>query len=227
MRTAPNNETPDAVDAADEPLDAPATRGRARKYAQMQGLIHRAAVEVFASEGLAGASTQAIADKAGLSKAQLHYYIESKEALYRQVLQGIIDDWIGVFGFSDEAFGPRKVLGDLIRRKMMFSFEHPLRSRIFTAEMMRGAPVLGSMMSHSQQRTGQAAAVIQNWIDQGLMDPVDPMLFLFHLWAVTQFYADHATQVALFRKVAESDDKDQRYLIEQVTAFMLKGAGVR
>ncbi|MDM0027607.1 TetR family transcriptional regulator C-terminal domain-containing protein [Variovorax saccharolyticus] len=219
-----NSDTPNALD---EVLDAPATRGRARKYTQLQAVIHRAAVEVFASEGLAGASTQAIADKAGLSKAQLHYYIESKEALYRQVLQGIIDDWIGVFGFSDEAFGPRKVLGDLIRRKMMFSFEHPLRSRIFTAEMMRGAPVLRSMMSHSQERTDQAAAVIQNWIDQGLMDPVDPMLFLFHLWAVTQFYADHAMQVAMFRKVAESDDKDRRYLIEQVTEFMLKGAGVR
>jgi TetR/AcrR family transcriptional regulator len=44
---------------------------------------------------------------------------------------------------------------------------------------------------------------------------------------VTQFYADHATQVALFRKVAESDEKDRRYLIEQVTEFLLKGAGVR
>jgi len=220
---APNGDAP----ALDEALDAPATRGRARKYAQVQALIHRAAVEVFANDGLAGASTQAIADEAGLSKAQLHYYIESKEALYRQVLQGIIDDWIGVFGFSDEAFGPRKVLGDLVRRKMMFSFEHPLRSRIFTAEMMRGAPVLRSMMGHSQERTDQAAAVIQNWIDQGLMDPVDPMLFLFHLWAVTQFYADHAMQVSLFRKVTESDDKDRRYLIEQVTDFLLKGAGVR
>lgn len=207
--------------------DAPATRGRARKYTQVLGVIYQAAVEVFANDGLAGASTQAIADKAGLSKPQLHYYIESKEALYRQVLQDIINDWIGVFGFSDEAFGPRKVLSDLIRRKMVFSFEHPLRSRIFTAEMMRGAPVLREMMGTSKQRTDQAAAVIQNWINQGLMDAVDPMLFLFHLWAVTQFYADHATQVALFRNVAESDDKDQRYLIEQVTEFLLKGAGVR
>jgi TetR/AcrR family transcriptional regulator len=211
----------------EEGPDTPATRGRARKYTQVLAVIYQAAIEVFASDGLAGASTQAIADKAGLSKPQLHYYIESKEALYRQVLQDIINDWIGVFGFSDEAFGPRKVLSDLIRRKMVFSFEHPLRSRIFTAEMMRGAPVLKTMMGTSKQRTDQAAAVIQNWINQGLMDPVDPMLFLFHLWAVTQFYADHATQVAFFRNVAESDEKDQRYLIDEVTAFLLKGAGVR
>ena len=211
----------------EEGPDTPATRGRARKYTQVLAVIYQAAIEVFANDGLAGASTQAIADKAGLSKPQLHYYIESKEALYRQVLQDIINDWIGVFGFSDEAFGPRKVLSDLIRRKMVFSFEHPLRSRIFTAEMMRGAPVLKAMMGTSKQRTDQAAAVIQNWINQGLMDPVDPMLFLFHLWAVTQFYADHATQVAFFRNVAESDEKDQRYLTDEVTAFLLKGAGVR
>ncbi|KQX29855.1 TetR family transcriptional regulator C-terminal domain-containing protein [Variovorax sp. Root434] len=208
--------------------EAPATRGRSRKYTQVLGLINQAAIEVFASEGLAGASTQAIADKAGLSKAQLHYYIESKEALYRQVLQDILNDWIVVFGFSDEAFGPRKVLGDLIERKMMFSFEHPLRSRIFTAEMLRGAPVLDDMMDTSKQRTDQAAAVIQNWMNQGLMDKADPMLVLFHIWAVTQFYADHATQAAYFRNVAQQgDDKDRRYLIEQVTEFLLKGAGVR
>ena len=154
---------------------AGATRGRARNYTQMLGLIHQAAIEVFAAEGLAGASTQAIADKAGLSKAQLHYYIESKEALYRQVLQDIVNDWIGVFGFSDEALGPRKVLTELIQRRMQFSFDHPLRSRIFTAEMMRGAPAIREMMGASRQRTEQAAAVIRNWAQRGLMDPVDPL----------------------------------------------------
>jgi len=226
----PPTDTAPAAPAADEPVapEAPATRGRSRKYTQVLGTIYQAAIEVFASEGLTGASTQAIADKAGLSKAQLHYYIESKEALYRQVLQDILTDWIGVFGFADEAFGPRKVLGDLIQRKMAFSFQHPLRSRIFTAEMMRGAPVLNAMMATSKQRTEQAAAVIQNWMNQGLMDKSDPLLVLFHIWAVTQFYADHATQVAYFRGVAPQDDeKDQRYLNAQVLAFLLKGAGVR
>jgi TetR/AcrR family transcriptional regulator len=111
---------------------------------------------------------------------------------------------------------------------MVFSFEHPLRSRIFTAEMMRGAPVLNTMMGTSKQRTDQAAAVIQNWMNQGLMDKADPMLVLFHIWAVTQFYADHATQAAYFRNVAQQgDDEDRRYLIEQVTEFLLKGAGVK
>ena len=216
--------TPDALDSS----DAPATRGRARKYAQVLSLINQAAIEVFANEGVAGATTQAIADKANLSKAQLHYYIGSKEALYRQVLQDILDDWIVVFGFADEAFGARKVLTDLIHRKMEFSFRHPLRSRIFTAEMMRGAPVLNTMMNTSNLRTDQAAAVLQNWMDRGQMDKSDPMLVLFHIWAVTQFYADHAMQVSYFRNVGPDDvEKDRRYLVNEVTSFLLKGAGVK
>jgi hypothetical protein len=84
----------------------------------------------------------------------------SKEALYRQVLQDVIDNWINVFGFSDEARAPRKVLSDYIRRKMVFSFEQPLRSRIFAMEMMRGAPVMRPMLMTAKRRTGKATAVI-------------------------------------------------------------------
>lgn len=232
MMTSTTTTTPPAdageAEAASSSASAP-TRGRSRKYTQMLAVINQAAIEVFAADGPQGATTQAIADKAGLSKAQLHYYIESKDALYRLVLQDIIDDWIGVFGFADEAFGARRVLSDLIRRKMLFSFDQPLRSRIFAAEMMRGAPVLRPMMEvQSKRRTEQAAAVIRNWMDQGQMGPVDPLLFLFHLWAVTQFYADHAEQVRLFREGASLDDpKEREYLIGQVTEFLLRGAGVK
>lgn len=204
-----------------------APRRLSRRGAESMAAIRQAAVEVFAAEGLSGASTQAIADKAGLSKAQLHYYIDSKEDLYRQVLQDIVDDWIGVFGFSDEAFGPRKVLSDLVRRKMVFSFEQPLRSRIFAVEMMRGAPVLRAMLGTSKRRTEQAAAVIQNWINRGQMDPIDPLVLLFHIWATTQFYADHAEQVLYFREVTQIDADERKHLIEEVTAFLLKGAGVK
>lgn len=208
-------------------MPAPITRRPSRRRAQTLAAIHQAAIEVFASEGPSGATTQAIADKAGLSKAQLHYYIDSKEDLYRQVLQDIVDDWIGVFGFGDEAFGPRKVLGDLVRRKMVFSFEQPLRSRIFAAEMMRGAPVLRPTLGNSKRRTQQAVAVIQNWIDQRLMDALDPLALLFHIWAMTQFYADHAEQVLYFRELTRISAEERKLLIDEVTAFVLKGAGVK
>ena len=220
--TAPSTPPSDERD----PDATTAGRGRSRKYTQTLAQIYQAAIEVFAAEGPSGASTQAIADRAGLSKAQLHYYIDSKEALYRQVLQDIIDDWINVFGYSDAPLDPRKVLSDYIRRKMLFSFEHPLRSRIFAAEMMRGAPVAQGLMDTSSRRTQQAAAVIDAWVQRGAIAPVDPLCFLFHLWAMTQFYADQAQQVRMFSPGTLDSAEGRERLIREVTTQALRAAGV-
>jgi len=213
----PAQRTPEAA--------APArTPGRIRT--RMLAAIHEAAVQVFARDGYQGATTQAIADVAGVSKPQLHYYIGSKEALYTLLLQEIVDDWIGVFGFADAKYGPAKVIGDYVRRKMLFSFDHPERSRIFSAEIMRGAPVLQNLMGTSHRRTEQAVAVLQNWIDAGLMAPVDPLLLMFHVWSITQHYADYQHQVTFFRGPSAQTPSDREKLIAEVTQFILRGAGI-
>jgi len=46
-----------------------------------------AATEEFAAKGFFGARTQAVADAAGVNKAMLHYYFQSKENLYGEVIK--------------------------------------------------------------------------------------------------------------------------------------------
>ena len=36
---------------------------------------------------------------------------------------------------------------------------------------------------------------IQNWIDQGMLRPVNPRYLLYMIWASTQHYADFSTQI--------------------------------
>jgi TetR/AcrR family transcriptional regulator len=216
-----------AGDAGHPPETAVPARSPGRIRTRMLAAIHEAAVQVFARDGYQGASTQAIADAAGISKPQLHYYIGSKEALYTRILQEIVDDWISVFGFAEAKYGPARVISDYVRRKMIFSFDHPERSRIFTAEIMRGAPVLQTLMGTSHRRTEQAVAVLQNWIDAGLMAPVDPLLLMFHVWSITQHYADYQHQVAFFRGPSAHTAADREKLIAEVTQFILRGAGVQ
>ena len=50
-------------------------------------LILDAARQVFAEEGLEGASLRAIAIRAGYTPAALYFYFESKEAIYAEVLK--------------------------------------------------------------------------------------------------------------------------------------------
>jgi TetR/AcrR family transcriptional regulator len=49
--------------------------------------IKKAAKEVFLAKGYDGATMQAIADKAGFNKAQLHYYFRNKDGLFLLVFK--------------------------------------------------------------------------------------------------------------------------------------------
>ncbi|MEJ2667917.1 MAG: helix-turn-helix domain containing protein, partial [Deinococcales bacterium] len=54
--------------------------------ASKEAQILEAAEAVFTEAGYGRARMQQIADRAGVSKASLHYYFRSKDALYRRIL---------------------------------------------------------------------------------------------------------------------------------------------
>ena len=105
--------------------------------------IRDAAIREFARNGLAGTSTQAIASSAGISKAQLHYYITSKEDLYQDVLGYIVSHWRELFSLSSSLEAPAEAIRNYIRNKIEHALEHPDVSRFFANEMARGAPEMG------------------------------------------------------------------------------------
>ena len=155
--------------------------------------IRAAGIAEFTEKGLAGTSTQSIAERAGLTKPQLHYYIAGKEALYEELLMSAVADWKGIFdaGSAD----PGKVLGDYIRSKVHLAFDKPEVSRIFTREVLDGGRNLDRFWPDSRKRTRGKVAAINGWIARGLMAPVDAHMLLMGIWAMTQFYADSALQV--------------------------------
>ena len=77
----------------------------AQKRGELREVIRDAAIAEFAELGLRGASTQRIADRAGISKNKLHYYIDSKEELYEDALNHIIEIWADLFDGIAILFG--------------------------------------------------------------------------------------------------------------------------
>ena len=65
----------------------PHDRAQAERSAETRGRILDAALSEFAANGLAGARTEQIAAAAGVNKALLYYYFESKEKLYSAALE--------------------------------------------------------------------------------------------------------------------------------------------
>ncbi len=68
-------------------------RHKGRIRAANEQTILQAAEQVFAELGFKGATTAAIAERAGVAKASFHYYFSTKEKLYRRVIDDICSGW--------------------------------------------------------------------------------------------------------------------------------------
>ena len=193
---------------------------------QNETLILQAAEKVFAEAGFGGATMQLIADMAGLPKANLHYYFPTKEALYRQVVQNIFEIWLHAAGSMDRAPGPVEGIGAYIDAKMEISRRHPDGSKVWAAEVMHGAPVIQDYLETTlRDWTEGRMAVIQRWIDEGKMAPINPRHLLYMLWATTQHYADFGHQIETLNRSQPLSDAQWREATESVKQIILRGIG--
>jgi TetR/AcrR family transcriptional regulator len=188
--------------------------------------ILEAAEKVFAEAGFGGATMQLIADMAGLPKANLHYYFATKEDLYRKVVQQIFEVWLDAASSFDNAPGPVEGIGAYIDAKMDISRSHPHGSKVWASEVMHGAPVIQDYLETTlRDWTDGRIAVIQRWIDEGKMKPINPRHLLYMLWATTQHYADFGHQIQTLNDGKPLTEKQWREAKASVRDMVLRGIG--
>jgi TetR/AcrR family transcriptional regulator len=169
---------------------------KTRIQAQNQDLILKAALEVFSTYGFRGSTVDQIASTCGLSKPNLLYYFRRKEDIYVAVLEHTLHDWLEPLRRLDPAGDPIDEISRYIRAKIRMSRDNPKASRLFANEILHGAPAIGAFLKGPlKDLVDDKAAVIQGWIDQGLLNAVDPRHLIFAIWATTQHYSDFDAQV--------------------------------
>lgn len=190
-------------------------------------VILEAAEKVFSEAGFGGATMQLIADVAGLPKANLHYYFPTKESLYRLVVQRIFNVWLIAADSFETASGPAEGIGNYIDAKLEISRLHPAGSRVWANEVMHRAPVIQDYLESTLvDWTDSRIAVIEGWIDAGLMDPIDPRHLLYMIWATTQHYADFGHQIETLNGAQPLSDEQWAAAKFQIKRIILKGIGV-
>lgn len=202
-----------------------APKGRIRE-ANEAGIL-RAAEQVFARAGYSGATMGEIAERAGLPKANLHYYFGSKQALYTAVLHHTLAAWLtGLDAIVPEA-DPAEALADYIRMKMAQTAERPDASRVFANELLHGAPELGPLLRKELRAlVRDKAAVIDGWIAAGKLAPVDATHLFFTLWAATQTYADFEPQVCAVLGRRRLGKAEIERATRHVLTLVLRGCGL-
>lgn len=176
------------------------TAPRSRIQRRNRQIILDAALEVFSTHGFRGATLDQIAAQAGLSKPNLLYYFDSKDAIHRELLTRLLDTWLDPLRMLDPSGDPQAEIMAYMRRKLQMSRDFPRESRLFANEILQGAPRIEAFIRHDLRALVEdKARVLQAWADAGRIARTDPYHLIFSIWALTQHYADFAAQIGMIR----------------------------
>jgi TetR/AcrR family transcriptional regulator len=202
-------------------------QGKGRIRQSNEAGILRAAEYVFARAGFAGATMGEIAERAQIPKSNLHYYFRTKKEIYRAVLTNTLSLWLAETDSIREDNDPERALSDYIRAKMKLSASHPDASRVFANEILHGAAEIGDFLRADLRALVDAkASVIEGWIADGRMAPIDPRHLFFTIWAATQTYADFAPQVCAVLGVKRLGACQIEDATVHLTRLLLRGCGL-
>ena len=170
--------------------------------------ISAAALSVFAAEGFRGATIDAIAEAAGMSKPNLLYYFPSKDAIYRALLERLMHDWLEPLRELRSDGDPATEIAAYLDRKIEMSRDYPEESRLFANEILRGAPNMGDVLAGELKAlVDEKSEIIRGWSREGRIAKVDPRHLIFAIWSTTQHYADFDAQVQMLL----GDDGEGRF----------------
>ena len=173
-----------------------ATPKRSRIQTRNRRRILEAALEVFSAHGFRGATLDQIAAEAGLSKPNILYYFDGKEAIHVTLLNQLMETWLDPLEQLDPGGVPLEEILAYVRRKLDMAQAYPRESRLFANEILQGAPRMGPHLeARLKPLVDQKAALIAGWAAAGRIAPVDPRHLIFSIWSTTQHYADFDAQV--------------------------------
>ena len=168
-----------------------------------------AALEVFSAHGFRGSTLDQIANKAGLSKPNVLYYFNGKEAIHVALLSDLLDTWLAPLRALNPNGNARDELLAYIRRKLELSRNFPRESRLFANEIVQGAPRIENFLKGELRiLVDEKATVISQWMDAGQIAKLDPYHLIFSIWALTQHYSDFEAQIRLVRAGNVTDPYD-------------------
>ncbi len=197
----------------------------ARDHKEKQ--IIKATEKLVASRGFHGTRMDDIASAAKLPRPNLYYYFPSKRAIYRRILTDLRANWVKAFEQIAVERDPRQAIRDYIRVKIEYSRKHPVPSKVFAMEVIRGSDMLTEDENNQiRALTDEKCAVIERWMDEGRMDRLDARHFFFLLWGATQYYADFEQQIKGILGVKRLTAAQFEVGVATVTKIVLKGCGL-
>ena len=153
-----------------------------------EGMILEAAREVFLQHGYEGATTQMIADSAGINKALVHYYFRNKdklfEAVFLEAFTKMIPDILKVFNSDAELFDKINLFVEAYISALM---KYPQIPMFVMRELHRNPSRMVELFQSSEIKPRPFIIQIEEAVRKGSIRAVDPLQLVVNMMSMCIF----------------------------------------
>jgi len=182
-----------------------------------ENLIKETAKRLFFAEGKLHATTQEIADAAGVNRTSLHYYFRSRdlllEAVFKEAMQGLSQR----LNECMEAKKPfKEKIASLIEVFLKDMTAFPYQETFLVTEIN----TLGKALMNDIQAgpVNTFLAEVKHEMDKGSLEPMDPLHFLMNLFSLLSY---PLIMAPLYQQLFQVSSGDFALLIKQRKEIIL------
>ena len=193
----------------------------------VQTRILNAAEDIFARIGFAGCRMNDIAAKAGVNQALIHYYFESKEKLYMDVVTRLFEQWelhVNEILLEDEE--PQTLLRKYIREHFELKCKLPNLHMLYHRESLEGGDLFQKYASAKWTGdTEEKMRIIAGWKQGGLIQgQIHERVLLQLIWGMmNQFYYRSEDNLREEMQLQGSYEEMKELLADQIIRTTLYG----
>lgn len=153
-------------------------------------LILDAAEVEFAKQGLKGTRVDRIAKVAGVASRMIYYYFESKEGLYKAVLQRPANDiYKTIENSSISESKPDQALANLLKAAISYEINHRYRGMLLFQEANQNQGKYFKLTNWEMDITA-VEQILQRGVDEGVFRPLDTYMTTLQIIGSCVFYAN-------------------------------------
>jgi TetR/AcrR family transcriptional regulator len=183
-------------------------------------LIKDTAKRVFFVEGRTHATTQDIADAAGVSRTLLHYYFRSRDILFNQVFKETMAE---VKSEIDKILTAKMLFKSKIEKLVTFFLSRlevmPYREIFLINEINSSNFEMNDHGKEEQVKFKEFIKDIQKEMDKGAIKPMNPAHFILNLFSLL---AHPFVMGPLNRRLFNMSDKQYRKLLKERKQIILQ-----
>ncbi|WP_080838951.1 TetR/AcrR family transcriptional regulator [Cohnella massiliensis] len=195
--------------------------------ATAQERILNAAEEIFVRNGFAGSRMSEIAIKAGVNQASIHYYFDSKEKLYEEVVTRLFRQWesyVRDIELTDD--DPEKLLRKYIKEHFELKCKLPNLYKIYQREAIEGGDLFSKYASADWTTdTERKSGMLAGWKRAGVLhEYVNERVLLHLIWGMmNQFYFRGVEDLREELALDGTYEELQGLLVDQMIKLTLYG----